>query len=98
MEEHSGLEGSEMCSRRLCPWPELMSPDQYSFVKDAHDAIEPLWFTIWDNLFPGVLRPASIWATDVVVQNANDFYDANAHTTVEQYMREHEDEMPAEFS
>ena len=74
-----------------------MSPDQYSSVKDARGAIEPLWFAIWDILFPGVLRPYSIWATDVVVQNANNFYDANAHTTVEQYMREHEDEMPAEF-
>ena len=74
-----------------------MTPDQYSSVKSARGAIEPLWYSIWDILFPSVPHPASVWATDLVIQNANDFFDTNAHTVFEQFMNRHFNDMPALF-
>ena len=84
LEVHAQKEGSEQCRPQPCPWPELMTSKQFNDIKALSTSGEfvDYYYKVWDILFPGKTRPASIWLDDIQenlgLSQARDFWLVNA--------------------
>jgi len=80
------------CAEATCPWTEKMTSDQETLIKrrkPGRDVAE-CWYDVWDILFPGEMRPASIYA-DAVSEHAHhaaNFFTDRAPAELRDFLHE----------